>query len=85
MGTFSRITFHTSRRKAYIRGVQITVDAIFRLHSRGYSREDILREYPCLDIEDIEEALSFASYWYQGQERPSLLTAGYVFNPNVKH
>ena len=43
-----------------IRGMRVTVGTVVGLVAAGRSREEILREYPYLEADDIAEALSYA-------------------------
>lgn len=58
-----RITFDPQimAGRACIRGMRITVALIVNLVANGMSTEEILREYPDLEAEDIREALSYAA------------------------
>lgn len=47
--------------KPTIRGKRITVNTILEFLSAGSSREEILKEYPSLENEDITACLKFAS------------------------
>ena len=47
--------------KPTIRGKRITVQTILGFLSTGESREEILRQYPSLDSEDIDACLAFAT------------------------
>ena len=60
---FDRITFDTAIMggRACIRGMRITVALVVNLVANGMSREDIIREYPELEIEDIRQALQYAA------------------------
>ena len=60
---FDRITFDTSVMggRACIRGMRITVALVVNLVANGMSTDDIIREYPELETEDIREALQYAS------------------------
>ncbi len=60
---FDRITFDPAVMggRACIRGMRITVSLVVSLVANGMSNEDILREYPDLEPEDIRQALSYAS------------------------
>jgi uncharacterized protein (DUF433 family) len=60
---FERITFNPGimAGRACIRGMRITVSMIVNLVANGMSIEEILREYPDLEAEDIKEALSYAA------------------------
>lgn len=56
--------------KACIRGLRVTVGAILGLLAAGRSREEILRAYPCLEAEDIDQVLDSASWRLQERELP---------------
>lgn len=60
---FERITFTPGVMggRACIRGMRITVAHVLNLVASGMSSEDILREYPDLEREDITEALHYAA------------------------
>ena len=58
--------------KPTIRGKRITVQTILEFLSAGDSPEDILKQYPSLEPEDIEASLKFAS---------KLLGNGYEVQP----
>ncbi|HEX9945119.1 MAG TPA: DUF433 domain-containing protein [Thermoanaerobaculia bacterium] len=47
--------------KPTIRGKRITVQTILEFLSVGESREEILRQYPSLEDEDIDACLAFAA------------------------
>ena len=47
--------------KPTIRGKRITVQTILEFLSAGEEKEEILRQYPSLEIEDIDACLKFAS------------------------
>ena len=47
--------------KPCIRGMRVTVGTVVGLVAAGRTREEILREYPYLEAEDIAEALSYAA------------------------
>lgn len=60
---FDRITFDTAIMggRASIRGMRITVALVVNLVANGMSTDDIIREYPDLESEDIRQALQYAS------------------------
>ena len=60
---FDRITFDPAVMggRACIRGMRITVALVVNLVANGMSKEDIIREYPELEGEDIRESLQYAS------------------------
>ena len=54
--------------KPCIRGMRVTVGTVVGLVAAGRSRDEILREYPCLETEDIAQALSYAAWRAQEVE-----------------
>jgi uncharacterized protein (DUF433 family) len=44
-----------------IRGLRIPVATVVSMIAEGMSHEEILRDYPDLEVEDIREALAFAA------------------------
>ncbi len=48
--------------KACIRGMRIPVSLIVNLLANGMSFDEILDEYPDLEIEDIQQALRYAAW-----------------------
>lgn len=49
---------HVLRNAQVLRGTRIPVRSIQSFAKAGYSADDILREYPSLSLEDIEQALA---------------------------
>ncbi|WP_058557648.1 DUF433 domain-containing protein [Thiohalocapsa sp. ML1] len=64
MQAFQRITFdpQVMGGQACIRGMRITAARIIRLIANGMTREEIAAEYPDLEPEDIQAALSYAAW-----------------------
>ena len=64
MEKLHRITFDPGVMggKPCIRGMRVTVGTIVGLVAAGHSQEEILKLYPYLEKEDIEEALSYAAW-----------------------
>jgi uncharacterized protein (DUF433 family) len=64
MNRLDRITTNPKlfRGEPCIRGLRIPVSLIIKLISEGKSPEDILKDYPELEKEDIREALEFAAW-----------------------
>ena len=60
---FGRITFEPTVMggRACIRGMRMAVSLVVNLVANGMSTEDIVREYPELAVEDIRQALQYAS------------------------
>lgn len=47
--------------KACIRGMRIAVSVVLKLLAGGMTREEILRDYPYLESEDIDQCLLHAA------------------------
>ncbi|MDR1933071.1 MAG: DUF433 domain-containing protein [Spirochaetales bacterium] len=54
--------------KACIRGMRITIGMIVGQIAEGHSTEEILDAYPCLEREDIHQALQYAAWRVQEKE-----------------
>jgi uncharacterized protein (DUF433 family) len=69
MPDFSRITFdpHIMAGRACIRGMRIPVSIIVSQVAHGASFDEILKGYPDLEREDIEQALEYAAWLTQEQ------------------
>ncbi|HMA33750.1 MAG TPA: DUF433 domain-containing protein [Chloroflexia bacterium] len=48
--------------KPCIRGMRVTVGAILGLMADGLSHEEILKDYPYLEKEDLKAALEYAAW-----------------------
>lgn len=48
--------------KPTIRGLRITVDFVLKLLGKGYTAEDIVREYPELEKEDVYQAAKYGAW-----------------------
>ena len=64
MKTLDRITFdpQVMGGKPCIRGLRVTVGTIVGLIAAGRSKDEILKLYPYLETEDIDQALSYAAW-----------------------
>jgi uncharacterized protein (DUF433 family) len=64
MNQLSRITANPEVMggRPCIRGLRVTVGTVVGLVAAGHSREEILRLYPYLEVDDIAEALSYAAW-----------------------
>ena len=64
MEKLTRITFDPAVMggKACIRGLRVTVGTVVGLLAAGRSHEEILRAYPYLEREDIDQALAYAAW-----------------------
>jgi len=60
---YDRITFDPQIMggRACIRGMRIPVSLVVKLVANGMTVEQILREYPDLEAEDIHQALQYAA------------------------
>ena len=61
---FERITVdpNVCTGKPCIRGLRLPVSRILGLLASGETKESILKAYPYLESEDIEESLRYAAY-----------------------
>ena len=75
METFQRITVdpETMGGVPCIRGLRMPVATVVGMIATGMTREEILREFPDLEAEDIAEALGFASQTLQERTLPVAL------------
>jgi len=48
--------------KPTIRGMRITVDFVLKLLGDGYTADDIVREYPELEREDVFQAAQYGAW-----------------------
>ncbi len=72
MPEFDRITYDPQimAGRACIRGMRITVSLIVNLVSNGMTSEEIIREYPDLEPEDIRQGLQYAAALADEQLHP---------------
>ena len=61
---FDRITFDPKVMggRACIRGMRVTVSLVVNLVANGMSTEEIIKDYPYLEPEDIRQALQYAAW-----------------------
>jgi uncharacterized protein (DUF433 family) len=59
--------------KPVIRGTRIPVELIVKLIAQGWKNEEILKEYPVLEEEDIRAALFYAEKVLEEEEVFSLV------------
>ena len=59
-----RITFDRQimAGKACIRGTRVTVSLVLNLVANGMSAADIVRDYPYLEPEDVQQSLRYAAW-----------------------
>jgi uncharacterized protein (DUF433 family) len=70
MSDFARITKNAAVMggKPCIRGLRVTVGMIVGQIGAGQSVDDLLRDYPYLEREDVLEALRYAAWRTQERE-----------------
>lgn len=61
---FDRITHDANilGGKACIRGMRVSVSLIVNLVANGMTMDEIIKEYPDLEPEDIQQALRYAAW-----------------------
>ncbi len=71
-----RITFDPKVMggRACIRGMRITVSLVVNLVANGMVTDQILKEYPDLEAEDIRQALQYASSLADEEVHPLSVT-----------
>ena len=64
---FDRITFDPQRvgGRACIRGMRIPVSVVVGQIAHGATMEEVLREYPDLERQDVQQALEYAAWLAQ--------------------
>jgi uncharacterized protein (DUF433 family) len=69
MAAFERITFDSQVMggRACIRGMRIPVSVIVKQIAHGATNEEVLRDYPDLEPEDLQQAMEYAA-WLTGEE-----------------
>ena len=74
MQALNRITFNPGVMggKPCIRGMRVTVGMIVGLLASGHEKEGILKLYPYLEPNDIDEALAYAAWRAEEIEVPLL-------------
>ena len=72
MEKLTRITFDSNviGGRRCIRGLRVTAGTIVGLVAAGYTAADILKAYPYLENEDINEALAYAAWRAEEIEIP---------------
>jgi uncharacterized protein (DUF433 family) len=64
MPTLNRITFdpNVMGGKPCLRGMRVTVGTIVGLVAAGKTKDEILKLYPYLEAEDIDQSLAYAAW-----------------------
>ena len=62
--TFDRIMVdpNVCQGKATVRGMRITVEFVLKLMGNGYSVEEVLREYPLLERDDVHQCAAYGAW-----------------------
>jgi len=73
MREFKRITFNKEIMggQACIRGMRIPVSLVVNLVANGMSTDEIIKEYPDLEPDDIREALRYVSWLAKEELHPA--------------
>ncbi len=58
--------------QACIRGMRISVSLVINLIANGMTADEIIKEYPDLEPDDIKEALQYASWLAKEEMHPAL-------------
>ncbi len=74
MKGFKRITFNQNMMggQACIRGMRIPVSLVVNLVANEMTIDEIIKEYPDLEPEDIKEALQYASWLTREELHPAV-------------
>lgn len=74
MKDFKRITFDPNIMggQACIRGMRIPVSLVVNLVANEMTPDEIIKEYPDLEREDIKEALQYASWLTREELHPAV-------------
>ena len=61
---FQRITTDPKicEGKATVTGTRMTVEFVLKLLGAGYTADDVVREYPILEIEDVHACATFGAW-----------------------
>ncbi len=72
MKKFERITYDVNVMggKPCIRGMRVTVGMVLGLLASGQSHQDILKAYPYLQNQDIDECLAYAAWRMEERDIP---------------
>jgi uncharacterized protein (DUF433 family) len=72
MAKFDRITFdpNVMGGKPCIRGQRVTAGMVLGLLATGESRDEILKAYPYIEAEDINQCLTYAAWRMEERDLP---------------
>ena len=76
MAGIDRITFDPAVMggKPCIRGQRVTVGMVPGLLAAGRARDEILKAYPYLELEDIDQSLAYAAWRMEERDVPLATT-----------
>jgi uncharacterized protein (DUF433 family) len=74
MREFKRIAFERGVMggQACVRGMRIPVSLVVNLVANGMSEDEIIKEYPDLEPDDIKEVLRYVSWLAKEELHPAL-------------
>jgi uncharacterized protein (DUF433 family) len=74
MQNLDRITFNPKimAGQACIRGMRVPVSLILNLLANGKTTEDIIKDYPYLEAEDIQQSLLYGAWLAREQYYPKI-------------
>ena len=61
---FQRISIDSKvcEGEATVKGTRITVEFVLKLVGNGYTADDVVREYPFLELEDVYACATFGAW-----------------------
>jgi uncharacterized protein (DUF433 family) len=70
-----RITFNPKimAGQACIRGIRVPVSLVLNLLANGKTAEQIIEDYPYLELEDIEQCLLYAAWLSREEVYPRIM------------
>jgi uncharacterized protein (DUF433 family) len=82
---FDRVTFDPKARggRACIRGMRIPVSVIVSQVAQGASPEEILKDYPDLEREDLRQAMEYAAWLTSEGTHPASLKVRFLTDMGV--
>ena len=72
MDKFTRITVDPAVMggRPCIRGIRVTVATVLHLMAAGHGEDEILKQYPYLEREDLREVLAWAAWRAEEMDLP---------------
>ena len=77
MGKLDRITINPEicLGQPTIRGMRITISVVLKMLASGKSIQDVLKAYPELESEDVQQAMQYAAWIVSDKIHPELRNA----------